>query len=87
MNRSSTSLSQASDRRRQSEPRYTRCPLCESPDIQLGTERPTVARRNTQSVKLSVRRWACPACGERFLTSESRRRLDNAAGLGPAIRA
>jgi len=32
-------------------------------------------------VSIRVGRWACPDCGERFLTSDSRRRLDAALGL------
>jgi len=64
-----------------SRPCYSSCPLCGSADIRLGTETLTVARPDGEAVKVPVRRWACPACGERFLTDESREKLDAALAL------
>jgi YgiT-type zinc finger domain-containing protein len=81
--KSSTSSSQAKDRSGHRDPEYRACPLCGSRKIALGTEQLTVDRRGRQ-VSVQVERWACPNCGERFLTGESRRRLDIAAGLVPA---
>jgi uncharacterized protein with PIN domain len=63
------------------EPVYERCPLCGSPRIKLGFEHVDVPRRTGKSVALRVRRWACPKCGERFLTANARRQIDAALAL------
>ncbi len=81
MSRASTSSSRARDRFDQTEPAYRNCPLCDSPDIKLGSERLTVSGHDGKHIRVQVRRWACPDCGERFLTQDSRRRLDLALGL------
>lgn len=59
-----------------------RCPLCGCPEIKLGFEHVDVRRRAGKNVGLRVRRWACPKCGERFLTADARRQIDAALGLG-----
>ncbi len=69
--------------------RYQRCPLCGSPRIALGREMLQVetkaGRGRLPEVEIAVRRWACPDCGERFLTPEARRELDAALGLRDAL--
>ena len=58
-----------------------KCPLCGDPNIKLGAERLNLPRRNAEDVQIRVRRWSCPDCQERFLTPDSRRRIDLALGL------
>jgi YgiT-type zinc finger domain-containing protein len=81
MSRSITSSSRANVRSPRTEPSYRTCPLCGSDGIKLGYEEITVRGRSGDEVRVRVRRWACPGCGERFLTEQSRREIDAAAGL------
>ena len=76
-----TSSSRASGRSHPSERVYRRCPLCDGPNIKLSTERLTLSRRDGKDVRIRVRRWLCSDCQERFLTPDSRRRIDIALGL------
>ncbi len=85
MTRTSTSSSRAKGRSARTDPVYRNCPLCQSPDIKLGSERLNLSRRDGSKVAVRVRRWGCPDCGERFLTGDSRRRLDHVLGLQPPV--
>jgi YgiT-type zinc finger domain-containing protein len=49
--------------------------MCGSSRIKLGSETLHIKRGKT-SVRVAVRRWACPACGEKFLTAASRGKID-----------
>jgi hypothetical protein len=77
----STFSSRAKGRSARAEPVYDKCPLCGSPDIKLGFERVEIERRPAQRIDLRVRSWACPKCGERFLTASARHQIDAALGL------
>ena len=81
MNRTSTSSFRASARSARIETVYTVCPLCGSTDIDLGKETITVSRKAGEC-RVNLERWACPQCGERFLTERARRKLDVALRLG-----
>ncbi len=82
MARNSTFSSQANGLSHPTEIKYTHCPLCDSRDIHLGSEKLSFCR-GSRSVELRVERWQCEHCGEAFLTSASRRRVDQALGLAP----
>ena len=84
--KSSTFLFRAKGRSAATERRYERCPLCGCPEIRLGVEVMRVSGPHGKTVEVRLRRWACPDCQERFPTSDSRRRLDDALGLNPATR-
>lgn len=63
--------------------RFDWCPLCTSNRIRLGKEKIAVSSPHSEKIELVVERWACPKCGEKFLTDASRRRMDLKLGLKP----
>lgn len=81
MTRNSTFSSQAKGRPARTELAYKACPLCGSIAIALRTEVFELGSPSGRIVQLRLRCWACNACGEKFLTDKSRRRLDEAMGL------
>ncbi len=60
---------------------YDKCPLCGSAEIQPASESIELHPRGRGVIRLTGKCWSCAACGEKFLTAESRRRLDKALGL------
>jgi YgiT-type zinc finger domain-containing protein len=68
----------------QTEPVYRKCPLCGSSRITLATEDITARGPDGREIEVKIRRWACPKCGERFLTRAGSRQLDLALGLEPS---
>ncbi|NOT00494.1 MAG: YgiT-type zinc finger protein [Phycisphaerales bacterium] len=78
MARTSTSSSRANGRSRPEQRVYRHCPLCGRDRIKLVNERLTVRDGTGRDVEVRVRCWTCPDCGERFLTPESRQKLDAA---------
>lgn len=60
--------------------------MCGSARFRMGTEKLALTRKDGTIREIEVRRWACDACGERFLTEASRGKIDEAYGLGPRTR-